>query len=276
MKNYHTHTTRCRHAFGKDRDYVTKAIKAGITELGFSDHAPMIFPIKDYYSTYRMFPEDVEDYINSINLLREEYKDKIKIHIGFELEYFPQLFDETVKWLEDCGAEYFILGQHFTDNEYEPYAFYSGNPTDNLTLFDKYIEQAIKGMETGKFLYIAHPDLFKYTGSDEIYNERMTYFCQRLKETGYPIEFNLLGFSQKRNYPDKRFWKIAAETGNEVVIGFDAHSPEAFQNKRIYNNAVKYLKELGITPIELAFKGNTNIKKFCCNQDCPKKGTPKV
>ena len=92
MKNYHTHTTRCRHAFGKDRDYVTKAIKAGITELGFSDHAPMIFPIKDYYSTYRMFPEDVEDYINSINLLREEYEDKIKIHIGFELEYFPQLF----------------------------------------------------------------------------------------------------------------------------------------------------------------------------------------
>ncbi|MDE5973290.1 MAG: hypothetical protein K2G73_01320, partial [Eubacterium sp.] len=63
--------------------------------------------------------------------------------------------------------------------------------------------------------------------------------------------------------------------GNKVVIGFDAHSPEAFQNKRIYNNAVKYLKELGITPIELEFKGKTNIKKFCCNQNCPKKETPK-
>lgn len=271
MKNYHTHTTRCRHAFGKDRDYVIKAIKAGITELGFSDHAPMLFPIKDYYSNFRMFPEDVEDYINSINLLREEYEDKIKIHLGFEIEYFPQLFDETVKWLEELGAEYFILGQHFTDNEYEPYAFYCGTPTDNITLFDKYINQAIKGLETGKFLYIAHPDLFKYTGSDEIYNEKMTYFCEKIKKLGYPVEFNLLGFSQKRNYPDQRFWKIAAQVGNEVVIGFDAHSPESFQNKRIYNNAVKYLKKLGINPVELDFKGKPYVKKICDNTVCPKK-----
>ena len=93
MNNFHTHTTRCRHAFGRDRDYVTKAIKAGIKVLGFSDHAPMIFPNRNYYSTFRMFPDDVQDYVNSINLLREEYRDKIEIHLGFEIEYFPTLFN---------------------------------------------------------------------------------------------------------------------------------------------------------------------------------------
>ena len=36
--NYHTHTTRCYHASGKDEEYVKAAIKAGIKELGFSDH----------------------------------------------------------------------------------------------------------------------------------------------------------------------------------------------------------------------------------------------
>lgn len=252
MKNYHTHTTRCRHAFGKDRDYITKAIKAGITELGFSDHAPMLFPTKDYYSSYRMFPDEVDDYVNSINLLREEYKNKIKIHIGFELEYFPELFDKTVCLLEEKCSEYFILGQHFTDNEYEPYAHYCGRATDSTVLFDKYINQALAGLETGKFLYIAHPDLFNYTGPDDVYNEKMKYFCSEIKKLGYPIEFNLLGFAQHRNYPDKRFWKIAAETENQVVIGFDAHSPEVFQNKKIYNDAVKYLKKLGITPIEIS------------------------
>lgn len=35
--NYHTHTTRCYHASGKDEEYVKAAIKAGIKELGFSD-----------------------------------------------------------------------------------------------------------------------------------------------------------------------------------------------------------------------------------------------
>lgn len=254
MKNYHTHTTRCRHAFGKDIDYITKAINAGFSVLGFSDHAPMLFPIKEYYSSYRMFPENVEDYIKSINLLREEYQDKIQIHIGFEIEYFPRIFDKTVNWLEEIGSEYFILGQHYTDNEYEPFSHYCGNPTDNTILFDKYIEQALEGLATGKFIYIAHPDLFKYTGPDEIYNKKMARFCREIKKLGYPVEFNLLGFAQHRNYPDKRFWEIVAQTGNDVVIGFDAHSPEVFQNKRIYNSAVKYLKKLGITPIEIDIK----------------------
>lgn len=81
--------------------------------------------------------------------------------------------------------------------------------------------------------------------------KKMTYFCREIKKLGYPLEFNLLGFVQRRNYPDDRFWKIAAEVGNTATIGFDAHSPEAFQNKRLYNSAVKYLKQLGITLIEI-------------------------
>lgn len=250
MKNYHTHTVRCRHAFGKDRDYINKAIKAGITELGFSDHAPMLFPSDDYYSTFRMFPEDSADYVNSINHLKNEYKDKIKIRLGYEIEYLPKLIDKTLDFLKQYGYEYLILGQHFTDNEYEPYSHYCGSPSEDEEAFDKYINQALDGLKTGMFLYIAHPDLFNYTGPNEIYIEKMTYFCREIKKLGYPIEFNLLGFAQKRHYPDKRFWKIAAETGNDTVLGFDAHSPEAFQNRRIYNDAENYLKSLGITPLE--------------------------
>ena len=251
MKNYHTHTKRCRHALGNDKEYVKKAIKAGITTLGFSDHAPMLFPIKDYYSTYRMFPDEVEEYVSSISILRDEYRDKIKIHIGFELEYFPKTSDKVVQWLDEAGSEYYVLGQHFTDNEYEPYAHYCGSPTDSTILFDKYIEQALAGLRTDKFIYLAHPDLFNFTGSDEIYEQKMTYFLTEIKKLSYPIEFNLLGFEKHRNYPNKKFWELAAKIGNDVVIGFDAHTPEVFENKRIYDSAIQYLKKLNITPIEL-------------------------
>ena len=34
MINYHTHTTRCHHAGGSDREYIEKAIAAGYTEIG--------------------------------------------------------------------------------------------------------------------------------------------------------------------------------------------------------------------------------------------------
>lgn len=248
--NYHTHTARCRHASGKDRDYIEKAIKAGIKELGFSDHAPMLFPSGDYYSGHRIFIEDTEDYVNSINLLKQEYEGRIKIHLGYEIEYYPELFDKTVAYLEQYGFEYLILGQHFTDNEYEKNSHYSGSPSDSTELFDKYINQALEGISTGRFLYIAHPDLFRYTGAQEIYIEKMTYFCTELKKLNCPLEFNLLGFGDKRHYPDKRFWNIVAQTGNNVVIGFDAHSPKTFHKKKLVNQTYDYLSKLGIKPLD--------------------------
>ena len=41
--NFHTHTTRCNHAVGEDRQYVEEAIKGGLKVLGFSDHSPYFF-----------------------------------------------------------------------------------------------------------------------------------------------------------------------------------------------------------------------------------------
>ena len=42
--NYHTHTWRCLHASGTERQYVERAIEGGLAVLGFSDHAPMPYP----------------------------------------------------------------------------------------------------------------------------------------------------------------------------------------------------------------------------------------
>jgi histidinol-phosphatase (PHP family) len=42
--NYHTHTTRCHHAAGTEREYVEAAIANGIKVLGFADHTPYPFP----------------------------------------------------------------------------------------------------------------------------------------------------------------------------------------------------------------------------------------
>ena len=248
--NYHTHTSRCRHALGDDREYVKKAINAGIKELGFSDHSPMIFPKDDYFSGFRMYLSDTEDYVHSVNNLKQEFKGKINIYLGYETEYYPRLFENNIKYLEQFGFDYLILGQHYTDNEYEPFAHYCGSPTDSIALFDKYINQALSGIETGRFLYLAHPDLFNFVGNKSIYIKKMTDFCRNLKDLDCPLEFNLLGFGDKRHYPSKEFWQIVAKTGNRVVIGFDAHNPNTFMNKKLVSQANEYLNALGIKPIE--------------------------
>lgn len=96
MKNYHTHTTRCMHAIGSEEEYILAAISAGYTELGFSDHTPWHYE-SGYHATMRMDESQLEDYVHTLSVLRDKYKDKISIKIGLECEYF----EDKMEWLKD-------------------------------------------------------------------------------------------------------------------------------------------------------------------------------
>ena len=69
--NYHTHTTRCHHALGSEREYIEAAIAGGMQVLGFSDHSPQPFP-GDYRSGFRMDMTDAPDYFATLAALRED------------------------------------------------------------------------------------------------------------------------------------------------------------------------------------------------------------
>ena len=86
--NYHTHTTRCGHAVGTEREYVEAAIAAGFTTLGFADHVPYPYMKDDYYSNYRMKPEQTDDYVSTISALKEEYKTGADTHTPEEMQKF--------------------------------------------------------------------------------------------------------------------------------------------------------------------------------------------
>ena len=130
-KSFHTHTTRCRHAEGEDREYVLEAVKSGMTVLGFSDHSPYVFE-GDYYSGFRMRPEEAEGYFASIQALKQEFAGQIEIHTGFEAEYYPRFFPAYEKLLSRLPAEYLLLGQHFLFDEIEKIP--SGRETDDEKL----------------------------------------------------------------------------------------------------------------------------------------------
>lgn len=249
MFNLHTHTHRCGHADGTDEEYVLHAIAQGYTKIGFSDHAPYVFP-DGHESGFRIKQKDAQDYANSVRALQEKYKDQIEIKLGFELEYYPALHEQELEYLSQFGYDYLIQGQHYTDNEYEKHAFYTGSKTDSTALLDKYISQVILGAKTGDFTYVAHPDLINYTGDREIYLKKMRYMVERLYTIGIPLEFNFYGFFEKRQYPNYDFWKIVAEVGNPVVIGLDAHWPTVYDDTENLKLAHQYLASLGITPLD--------------------------
>jgi histidinol-phosphatase (PHP family) len=250
MFNYHTHTVRCRHAKGTEREYIETAIANGITVLGFSDHSPYVFP-GGYCSNYRMELSQAEDYFSTLSRLRDEYRDQIEIHIGVEAEYYPRFFEDTVRFLENFPCEYMILGQHNLNNEIQPDSFYAGSPTDDPAKLTVYADTVIEGMRTGKFLYLAHPDLLPYDGpaDDGVYEREYGRICAEAKRLGIPLEVNMLGLASGRRYPCDRFWRLAGRYGNRVVIGFDAHRPEALADMRTYEAALDLCRRNGIEPL---------------------------
>ena len=65
-----------------------------------------------------------------------------------------------------------------------------------------------------------------------------------------PVEYNILGYRNKKWYPNALFWQVVAEVGNRVVLGYDAHEPGALLEKNNYDACMGYLNMLGITPIQ--------------------------
>ncbi|MBR1743862.1 MAG: histidinol-phosphatase [Lachnospiraceae bacterium] len=227
--NYHTHTFRCRHAEGEDREYVEAAIKAGYKILGFSDHCPWVYE-DGFVSTMRMAPGDVEGYFHSLETLRDEYKNEIQIFIGFESEYVPELMEGQDRLLSDFPLDYMILGQHFLGQEHK--SVYLGAPLRNDEILHRYVDTVIEGVKTGKYLYVAHPDVIHFIGSEKYYETEMTRLCTFLMEADMPIEINQLGAADGRQYPSDRFFQIAKKIGNTCIVGIDAHAPHQLLNKR--------------------------------------------
>lgn len=231
-RNYHTHTFRCHHASGTEREYIEEALKNDLVLLGFSDHSPYVFPGK-YYSKFRMSHDDISDYYQTLGLLREEYRDRIDIRIGFEMEYYPRQFRQTLELMaekeqtlpsgEKAGLQYLILGQHFVGNEYDSHE-YSGMPSVSDRYLGRYVEHVTEGILTGCFSCIAHPDLVNFIGSKKLYDKHMRNLAECAKAHSVPLEINLLGLHTNRNYPNPRFWDIVKEVGNEVILGCDAHT----------------------------------------------------
>ncbi len=254
---YHTHTTRCSHAYGSDEEYVIEAIKKGLKVIGFTDH---VFLPNHSQQGIRGDYALLDDYLKSLNYLKEKYKDQIQILIGFEAEYLEEYLPHY-RYLFDSGKiDYLIQGQHnyIEDGVLKWYFAHK----DNHEIIELYLTHIIKGMESGLFSYIAHPDLFVsgITKWDDFAISVARRICEASIKYDCPIEFNLGGKRfpydelypgrQSLRYPCPEFWEIAKEYPIKVFIGADAHKPSQVNDEIEIDYAINKMKKLGIQVLE--------------------------
>ncbi len=242
--NYHTHTYRCGHATGTEREYIEKAIASGIKKMGFSEHIPLVLPDgTEYY--YRLKTAQKEDYIKTLLALKEEYKNKIEIHIGYETEYYTKFFEDMVKSAKEEGIEYLILGQHCVGYD-KGCVHWVTEATEDEEVLTEYTGSIIKAIKTGYITYVAHPDMINFVGDDKIYEREMKRLCIAAKENNIPLELNFLGIRNARNYPNEKFWEIAGREGAAAVFGFDAHDVDAAGDTKSLERAQNIIKKYNV------------------------------
>lgn len=228
---FHTHTFRCGHAaMSPDEEYVEDALRNGYRTLGFADHA--ILPgihergMRGDYSL-------LDGYISSVLSLRKKYEGKIRILLGFEGEYSPEMEGYYRSLLKEKGFDYLILGQHETFKGGVPWHYWGRRPEESA---EAYCQDLLAGMRSGLYSYVAHPDLYMLWESWGPHAESVCRrICSLSLELGLPLEVNMGrsrvgGWEEGKDlshveYPYPEFWKIAGEMGVSAFLGVDAHSP---------------------------------------------------
>ena len=252
LYNYHTHTARCNHASpAPEREYVEKAIEAGMKTLGFSDHAPYLFVGSDFQSFHRMKQDEIALYADTVRALQKEYEKDIRILCGFELEYYPDYHKEEMQFLQTVQPDYLILGQHFLGNELNGIPVHGRLKTD--ADLSAYVTQVLAGLATGDFLYLAHPDIPGAHFSPEAVEREYTRLCDGAKRMQIPLEINFLGLRTNRAYPSEKFFEIVSKIGNDVVFGCDSHEPETIFDVETEAKANKMVEKYHLNFIKNPF-----------------------
>ena len=246
---FHSHTFRCNHANGDIEDYVLLAIKNGYKIYGVSDHVFLPGVVQPWV---RGNYECLDDYINKYNASKKTHENEIEMHLGFECEYSDAFVEYYKYLLKEKGVEYLICGQHCGFNLDKSIYGYFGS----IEEFVKYKNDIVKAMQSGLFLYIAHPDLYFLAATEvtDLCKELTREIIDAAVKYDAVLEINRHGLYRNHHrhnnvyidYPCEYFWKEVAKTNIKVVIGGDFHDPKEIEDDVIKEQLDAFIEKCHI------------------------------
>jgi len=239
----HNHTTRCNHAKGSMQSYVERAIELGIDIYGFSEHAPM-----DFDEHYRLKFSEMQLYTDDVKRLKEQYKDDIKILLGYEVDYLKGHMDKRVLSAEVdylIGSVHFLGEWGFDNPEFK--AEYQNRNIDDI--WQEYFNNIEAMANTGHFDIVGHLDLikvFNFMPKKDVRLIAKNAF-KAIKKSNMVLELNTAGLRKpcKEIYPTPSLLEMAYELNIPITFSSDAHAIGQVGYK--YSEALKLAKNIGYT-----------------------------
>ncbi len=254
--NFHTHTRYCDGA-NTCREMVEAAIEMGFDAIGFSGHA-----YTDFDDSYCMSLENTANYVRDITELKEEYKDKINVYCGLEMDYFSNAPDFTPDYTIG-SLHYFLVDGKFYHNDSGKQMFidavneaYGG---DYYLMAEDYFGLVSGIAEKTNCDIIGHFDLItKFNEGYNLFDEKHPRYIKawqraldKLLLTGKPFEINTGAISRGHRtmpYPSEDMLKYIKEKGGKVIITTDCHNKKHLDCA--WDKAVELIEKTGVEFVE--------------------------
>jgi len=228
--DYHMHTWFSADSEANPREHILKAIEEGLEEICFSDH-------RDFHYPYCPFELDVENYFHEIKLLKEEYKDQIKIKIGVEIGLDLDYIDEINEFIDSYDFDYVIGSIHVIHQTefYDPADFFKGKTKEEA--HREFFMNTLECVKTfdcfnclGHLDYIARYGPYKDKSvHDELYKDIIDEIFNVLIEKNKGIEVNTSGYKDLKTcgFPNFELVQRYYDLGGRIItVGTDSHTSD--------------------------------------------------
>jgi len=257
LLDYHIHTL---FSDGKRdlSDYVDKAVKRKIDEIGFSDH------LHFEEATWSMNLTDLPEYVNRISALKGA--SKISIKMGLEVDFVPCKMNELIQVINKFDFDYFVGSVHFIGDWLidDPRQIHEWGRRNVDHVYQQYFTLAQTMVKSGLFDIIGHLDLvkkFNFKPKNDITNFLLET-VEVISKSKMCIEVNTGGLRKPCHeaYPSEKLLRMCFDNGLPVTLGSDAHSPEEVGAD--FDKAVSLLRKIGYDEIVRFSRRNREFVKL--------------
>lgn len=245
MIDYHVHTSLCKHAQGTAEAYIRKAIDIGLKDVCFLDH----LTVRPFEKNLSMAPEEVSGYFEALQVLKHRYRGDIRVKIGLEIDYHPDLTDFFVEIVERFDFDVIGGSLHFPDdlNIVSRSSDWKAGRVDPDRVYPIYFEQLQTMLDCTYFDVVCHFDLVKKFGwkPPAPFEHAVDRVLSKIRQRNLTVEINTSGYDHpaREPYPSADIIKKCREHGIRITLGSDAHAPD--QVGRHYDRAIPLLLAAG-------------------------------
>ncbi len=229
MIDYHVHTSLCNHATGTMEQYVRTAVAKGLSGICFLDH----LTLQEAGRTNAMSPQEVPMYVEAVRRLARQYRGRISIRVGLEVDFSPHHVDRCIEIINTVDLDVVGGSVHFIDGEdvVSRRSAWSRGELSPDAVYTKYLGVLDSMLDYDYFDVVCHLDLPKKFNRRPSPSAAKGFraLLEKIREKNLVVELNTSGFHYpvRETFPSPELLGRCARLRVPVVVGSDAHAPES-------------------------------------------------